>query len=65
MEKIEGFVEEEIDTGKPRIKGFVIKNKVFEEVWGKHKKPIGFVKGNKAYDHDKNYLGKVIYYQKT
>ncbi len=64
MEKIEGFVEEEFSIGKPKIRGFVIKGKIFEDVWGQNKKPIGFVKENEAYDNNQKYIGKVIYYQK-
>jgi len=67
MERIEGFVEsaeKDIRTGKQITKGFVIKDEVFEDIWGKNKRSIGFVNGDKAYDHDKNYLGIVIYYKK-
>jgi hypothetical protein len=45
----------------PRIKGFIIKGEVFEDIWGK--KPIGTIRGNKAYDPNQNPLGKVAYYQ--
>lgn len=63
MERIEGFVEEKVDTGKPKIKGFVINGKVFEGIWGKNKKPIGVVRGDEAYDNNQKYLGKVAYYK--
>ena len=67
MERIEGFVEsaeKDIVLGKSRIKGFVINGKVFEDIWGRNKKPIGVVRGSEAYGNNKEYLGKVVYYKK-